>query len=338
MERLALIEVLDAHGRCLQAVGVDHWPVTVGRALDCDVVLADPHVAAHHLFLDQSPDGTPGLAQRLRVRVGDSRNGVRLRAPGVDQRLAAGASTVVPAGLVCHIGRSVLRVRLADEALAEELPLAPAAGGRLPTLWLLAAGIAVLAWVGLEQWLQNEPGAGWDKYLPALLWAGVGVVLWSALWGLGSKIFQGHFGIAPHLRVVLGFLLASKAADLLLLLLAFALSVPVLSHVRGWVEIGMLAALFAGHCAVLLPGHERTVRRAFASLCLVVLGIDGALSWRHHQRLFDEQFAAALPPPSVRLVGPRQIDALLSEMRTARGTLEKRAKDDEDSDTSLLED
>ena len=71
---------------------------------------------------------------------------------------------------------------------------------------------------------------------------------------------------------------------------------------------------------------------------MAVLGIDGALSWRHHQRLFDEQFAAALPPPALRLVRTRPIDALLSELRSVRGTLEKRAREDDDNDTSDAED
>jgi hypothetical protein len=336
MERLALIEVFDFEGRYQHAVPVEHWPVTVGRALDCDLVLNDPHVAAHHATLDLgAPDG--GAAGRPVLTVGQTRNGVRLSAHRSEQLLGAGASAPVPPGAVCHIGRSSLRVRLAADPLADEEPIAHAAGP-LQGLVTVAGCVAVLLWLVAEQWLQNEPGAGWDKYVPPLLATGIGVVLWSALWGLGSKIFQRHFHIVPHLRVVLAFLLISMAADLLLLLAAYALSLPLLSHLRGWVEIAMVAGLLAAHVSVLLPGHERTIRVTFAALCVAVLGINGALSWRHHQRLFDEQFAGALPPPALRLAPTRPPAALLSELRSVRGILEKRAREDEDNDTTTAED
>jgi len=45
------------------------WPVTVGRALDCDVVLHDPHVAAHHATLDLVAGGVPGLVAHSRASV-----------------------------------------------------------------------------------------------------------------------------------------------------------------------------------------------------------------------------------------------------------------------------
>jgi hypothetical protein len=336
MERLALIEVLDFEGRYQHAVPVHAWPVTVGRSLDCDVVLNDPHVAARHATLAPAGPEAPD-AGRLQVTADQTRNGVRLSGHGRDRLLAAGASAPLAPGSVCHLGRSSLRIRLASETLADEEPIDRPAG-RLPGLLTAAGCIALLLWLAGEQWLRNEPGAGWDQYLPPLLGTVVGVVLWSALWGLGSKIFQRHFHIVPHLRVVLVFLLASMVADLLLMVSAYALSLPLLSHVRGWVEIAMVAGLLAAHVTVLLPERERTVRITFAVLCLGVLGINGALSWRHHQRLFDEQFAGALPPPALRLAGARPVAALLSELRSVRGTLEKRAREDDDNDTTAVED
>ena len=50
-ERLALIELLDRDGRCVRAVDVTQWPFSIGRALDNDLVLDDPFVAAAHATL-----------------------------------------------------------------------------------------------------------------------------------------------------------------------------------------------------------------------------------------------------------------------------------------------
>ena len=84
----ALIEVLDRDGQIRQSQGVTRWPLRVGRALDNDLVLSDPHVAAHHLHIDASDAG------RLQLHVDDTRNGVQL---GAKQRLQQGESAPLPA-------------------------------------------------------------------------------------------------------------------------------------------------------------------------------------------------------------------------------------------------
>jgi len=325
MERLALIEVLDHDGRVQHAVPVTHWPVTVGRALDCDVVLHDPYVAPRHATVDKAADGAPGLV----LTVGDSVNGVRL----AQRRLSSGTSALLPEGVEFHAGRSGLRVRLAGESLAAERPLGHQA--RRLRVWVtVGAAAALLFWTAASLWLQNLPGSGWDKYLPILLGTTFGVAIWSALWGLGSKLFQGHFRFTPHLRVVLGFILARLSLDLLLALAAFALSWPLLSHISGWLEIALFAALLATHVSVLLPARRQTVGLTFGALCLLAVGITGALSWRHHQRLFDELYAATLPPPALRLVQAKPVSALLDDVRPLRTRLDRQAKEDEENDSA----
>ena len=106
-ERVALIEVLEHDGRVLHAVPVAQWPCSLGRAMDCDVVLHDPHVAAHHAVLEPGNDG-------LVLRVGESVNGAGWNG----RRLGAGESGVLPEGAVLTIGRTELRVRRIGEALA----------------------------------------------------------------------------------------------------------------------------------------------------------------------------------------------------------------------------
>ncbi|HWH73714.1 MAG TPA: FHA domain-containing protein, partial [Methylibium sp.] len=50
---LAMVELLDRDGSVAHRIPVRRWPVTIGRAIDCDVVLDDPHVAAHHARLER---------------------------------------------------------------------------------------------------------------------------------------------------------------------------------------------------------------------------------------------------------------------------------------------
>ena len=64
MGPLALLEVLDRDGMVRQAWRIDRWPVTIGRALDNDVVLTEPHVAAHHATIQLLAGGQGGGADR----------------------------------------------------------------------------------------------------------------------------------------------------------------------------------------------------------------------------------------------------------------------------------
>jgi FHA domain len=323
MERVALIEVLDQERRVVDAVPVWHWPVTVGRALDCDVVLHDPYVAAHHLTLDLAPEGSPGLV----LTVGETVNGVQLKR----QPLSSGSSTVLRDGFEFDAGRSTVRVRLAGESLAAERPLPHRAERAYPALTI--GGLAMLMlWVAALLWLRNLPGSAWDKYLPPLLGVMLAVAAWCSLWGLGSKLFQRRFRFMPHLRVLLGFLLAMLSLDALLALGSFALALPWLSHIRSWVQIAMVFALLGTHFSLLLPGHPRAVALTFGALCLLAIGLDGALNWRRHQRLFDELYAATLPPPSLRLVRAEPVARLLDDLRPLRPKLEERAREDESTD------
>lgn len=316
MERLALIELLDHDGRVLHVVAVTHWPVTIGRALDCDVILHDPHVAARHATLDE-----------LTLTAGETVNGVRLERGS----LAAGESARLAPGAIWHMGRSALRVRLAGEALAAEQPLArPGARRRA---WLTGGVCAVvMLWVWALLWLQNDPGSHWDKYVPTLLAVVFGAVAWCALWGLGSRLFRHRFSFAPHLRVLAVFALINFVLDGLLAVAAFSLSWAWLSHIRPWVGSALIAGLLASHFSLLLPGHARAISLVMAVLCVLGIGVDTALTWRHSERIFGELYAYTLPPPMLRLVAAGPASELIDALRPLKAELDRHAQEDEDKE------
>jgi pSer/pThr/pTyr-binding forkhead associated (FHA) protein len=63
----ALLEAIDREGLVRQAWRIERWPLTIGRALDNDVVMTDPHVAAHHARVSRVRAGAP-LSYRPRAR------------------------------------------------------------------------------------------------------------------------------------------------------------------------------------------------------------------------------------------------------------------------------
>jgi len=316
--RLAQVEVCDAEGRCVQLFDVRQWPLRIGRALDNDLVLADPHVAAHHATLELLADGA------LQLRVGNSRNGARMEPGRGRLTLAAGEQATLPRGARCQLGHSLLRVRRNDDPLADELPLAVATPPA-PHWWTPALGAALLGWWLGSLWLQNTPDGKLLDYLAPTLAAVGALGAWVFGWGLASKLFTGRFVVAPHLRLVLAFALALGALDLLLASVAFALDWPLASAVRPLASTALGAALVAQHLALVVPQRMRWVRAGVAALVVIGLAVQMVTQWQRNDRLLPELYASTLMPPALRLVRGTPVAQWVLELRSLEQPLRERA-------------
>ncbi|HJV62118.1 MAG TPA: FHA domain-containing protein, partial [Albitalea sp.] len=195
---IALLEVLDRDGHVKHYLPVAAWPVSAGRALDNDLVLDDPHVAAHHFHIAADEAG-------VFVQVGDTVNGLRTGG----RRLASGER--VPVGdqpMRLEVGDSHLCLRLAGHALAPEVPL------RTPrslwhALWPLGlAGLLVLAAALFTTWLETDPDDFTRALGSGLVTMTAAALTWCAGWSLLSKIFTRRSHFLWHLRVLLWGVLA----------------------------------------------------------------------------------------------------------------------------------
>lgn len=320
MDKLALIEVLDRDGHVQATHAVWRWPVSLGRALECDLVLDDPHVAARHAVLE------PDAAGVLRLRVGDTHNGVRVDA----RHLGAGDEAALPVGALLQLGHTRLKLRLPGEALAPERPLAAAGVPRhRPTLVMAAVA---LAWLAATRWIELEPGASWSQWLSILLGAPVALVGWALLWGLGSKLFQRRFEFGVHLKLTLAFFLAAAAAELVLRSLSFVSGWAWPTHIAPLVQSALLVALLHAQLSEVLPNLRRTLGAAMAALFVAGQGVMLALNHQRTDRFFDDLYVTTLGPPALRLapaVAPRQF---IDEARALREGLERRAREDDAND------
>ena len=209
--KLAVVEILDRDGHTRRVVAVWRWPLTIGRAVECDVTLDDPHVAARHATLTDE-DG------ELQLEVGETVNGVHLR----QRRVVAGQVSPLRGDEVFQLGGTRLRVRRASDPLAPERALVlEAATGRRS---LLALAAALMAWSVGEQWLHMDPGTRFTDYLPVMIVGPATLAVWCGAWALGSKLFRHRFEFWPHARIAMTYLLVGAAAGLLLPLAAYALS------------------------------------------------------------------------------------------------------------------
>ncbi len=321
---VALVELLDRDGQVRQTTVVPAWPLRIGRALDNHVVLSDPHVAPTHLSIERGEHA-------LEFVVGATRNGVQIGS----KRLRPGDANLLPVGpdpFELTIGRIRLRLRLPDQPLAPELPLASAAPllQRLRPI-VIAALVLVLALV-FNTYLDTDPDGLGRAVGSMLLAAIVGAAIWCSAWALLSKTFtrQAHFGW--HLRVFLFASIALLAVAGLPALLAFSLSWSWLSDFAfvGIYAVGAAALYF--HLLAVEPAKHRLLRWVAATGAVVGIGLTLWFNQQRSDQLGDELYMNHLFPPMLRLARPVPADRFVNGLTSLKATLDKKAKDTSGAD------
>lgn len=313
---LARLEVLDRDGRVRQALAVTAWPVTIGRAIDNDLVLDDAHVAAHHAVLEQDAEGQP----RLRVLPG--RNGMRWgrrKLPGGGDPVSLAAAA--PGGAIeLTAGLTRLRLRRAADALEPERELVDGGGRHAGTL-----AMAVLLWLWLlaEHWIGLDPGHKASDWLPPLVGAPLVGAGWCLMWALASKIFQHRFDFWPHVAVAVRGLMAVEVTNFVLLWLSGLTGWPIFAQLVTGATAAVGVATLWAHARLVLPQQRRPLAWAAAAAYLAGAAILLAMNQQRHERWFSELYAHMLPPPALMWQTPVARDAFVQRAERLRARLEK---------------
>jgi hypothetical protein len=313
---LGVVDVLDRDGRARVTLPIRRWPVTVGRAVTCDIVLDDPYVAPQHVALDEHEGG-------LQLTVGDTVNGAWLR----KRRVAAGERTGLAAGDVIQVGGTRLRVRRAADALAAERPWVPEASGSARAVLLLV--LLFTLWNAADLWLRDDPGGRVTDYLPVLLGGPIAVAIWAGFWSVGSKLTRHRFDFWSHSAIALSASLGMGVVALVL---------PVFAFTSGWAWPSRIAPLVvaaigwsavAAHIGRLLPGRPRVLAAVMASLFAVGLGLYSFHNYETQDRIFPELYVTTLAPPALRLAPTVPPARFIDEARALKPVLESHIDDDD---------
>jgi hypothetical protein len=326
METLALIETLDRDGQPRQILRVPQWPVRIGRAIDCDLVLDDPHVAAHHATLEMREDG-------VHVVPAPSLNGVRVGRAAI----APGSAARLPASALLTLGATTLRVRQASEVLAPEqrfLDLHQYERRHAVTLLLLVVFAAL--WKGFDLWLTTVPGQQGSALAWAYLATPAGLILWCAAWAIGSMLFQRRFAFWAHLYIALTWLMIGVAVEAVTAQLAFAFSLPVFEKLGRIAFVGAMAMMMWRHMGLLLPQRRRAFGIAIASAVTVGGGLLLVDRYVQQQPLVGSLYLGTISLPATRMAGPVSVDAFVKSAEPLEKTLSHWAKpgegDEDDPD------
>lgn len=314
----AIVEVLDRDGHVRLVAPVFDWPVTIGRAIDCDVVLDDGHVAAHHATLTDDDEGA------LTLTVGDTVNGVRV---GRRHFPAAERVPLAP-GEVFEVGGVRLRVRRASDPIPAERRLTP----EIAVAWTTTA-VLLLAFTAsnfAEHWLNADPGGRLTDYVAPLLGLPIVVAVWAGFWSVGSRLIRHRFDFWRHTQIALGYPLAMSVAGLVLPVAAFALGWPFLSRISP-LAIGAIASLMiAAHLTLILPARRRLVLGVMGALLAVSMSLMLFRNYQVHDRWFTQLYVTTLAPPAMRLAPAVPTTRFFEEARALKARVDAHIADEDD--------
>lgn len=314
---------IDSNGEVFQRQhAVTVWPVTVGRAIDNDIVLLDPHVAAHHLHLNY-------VDTQVTARVLQTVNGIVLSNRAVPSIESAPMTHTVAAlqsaNWQCSerltLGRSSLRY--IDEAtqLAPELVFEQAAQDSLKSLdslksqdslakpkpdlkpstlsvpdlssfnWQSVLGIffLLMSITTAEAFITNNP----DTYVIAAFKAAglvlAAIAVWALLWAILSKVFSGRLHYFEHALLAAKYIIVTSLVLWHLDMLSFAFSIEWLGQFDAMITILAGAWLISKHLKIALnasdPNHSgrRTARIITVVTMLLGLSVAGLIMGQRYQ-------------------------------------------------------
>lgn len=334
-QRLALITLHDSAGPALRTVDVHAWPLTMGRALDQQLVLDDPGVAAHHATLRTDESG------QLCLQVGDTVNGVWLQG----RHLQAGQSCPLPPG-PCHLrlGQSTLLLRLKADTLApeqpvpvslREAPVGTARGGWLQGARLGAAALLVMAALVAKEWVALDPGVDFTDWLPALIGYPALILVWTGCWALLSKLFHHRLAFSAHLRTALLGLVVLELSNLLLVTVGASLGWPQVWRLQELAGLVLFGWLVWRHLSLLVPHFPVRTGAAVSTVVLVVGAIIVAQNVQETDRWSEDAYMGTLPPPWLNATRSVSVEQLVDGLAPLAQELEERvqaSQDEEDQD------
>lgn len=307
MEALAFVEELDRDGAVLRRHAIARLPARIGRAYDNDVIVDDPHVAAHHL--------------EIRGGEGGALEAVDLGSINGTYRIDRGgriATTPIRGDDVFRIGQTQLRIRLPGQAVPPELPLRHRAWDRHPGV--LAGSAAAFA----GYWAWNAFLSTSDTDLSVVYsWPisiSLAVLVWASIWSLICRTLTGHGNFVAHGIVAFAGTLVLFSTASLTEYIDFAFD---LDH-QGLAWTILAAGIFA---AMLYRHLQLTIRLPVPLLVLTVTvlatllfgGLEGYATIRNSNRPGLQHYDRAIKPGAflfARGVAPGQFIEQAEKLKT----------------------
>ncbi|MFC3115852.1 FHA domain-containing protein [Cellvibrio fontiphilus] len=320
MSRPVFIELLTPDGEVLHRHKHNQLPIRIGRAYDNDIILDDPHTAAHHAQIELNQ------LDELIISDLDSFNGIT-RANSRERFF------VVDGDAVYRLGHTRLRIRTPDYQVAAEQT--DFTNHRWEGLLPATVGLLLLLTTGLlTTWLSDLNQGSLGKYLLELVSVFGFALGWSGIWAIFSKLFSGHARFGRHLFIVSLCLTGLEVWDYLSSMLAYAFSWEVLAHftVHPLIFICAIALYFHLRTA----GNKKPGRLKFYLLALALAGtgISMTKQYQASNHLGDALYLSQLYPPALRISRDVSLAELMSNIDELQATVDADRKESSEKNES----
>lgn len=332
------LEHLHRDGSVHQRIALPDAPeaeLRIGRALDNDLVLDDPHCAPYHAILRHDADAGVTLHDlrsinglRIPVRFGRSR-----RCSTVHRTPEAPDNTRI------QIGNSGIGVRHSSWVMAPEQPLSTR------MIWPLA--LLVLCMVLLHEawtiWLSAVHVESNTPYLAKLSGLAAVLAIWSIGYSLLGRILGGVDRFFNHLLIVSIAYLCEVFLQTVLEQLAFSFHWLWPLQIENYMTVIVIAFTVRAHLRLADPRHWPVMRWGVGLTAFLAIAVPIGQMWMTNQRLTNTQLVDVVQHPMTRLVAP---DSMQEFMFTVQGLqpkadLQRKAdagKDDQADDFFIDED
>lgn len=206
-----VVEIISRGGVVMSSQVFRQSVVRIGRAFDCDIVLHDPHVDAHHLQLQRDEQTSALTCADLQTLNGSWAMKMSTKGHILSRTKKITGSLPFFSGQVFQIGKTFLRIYDSAHHLTPTLPLSPweevahALGHWWVYMTLLFLYVALQVWNGYvsnplaEQLSQDILRAGYPL-LGGFVYAGIFAFL--------GKNYKHDPKLSSHFAVAIGALLA----------------------------------------------------------------------------------------------------------------------------------
>lgn len=296
------VEHLHRDGSVLARVPVQGARLRIGRALDNDLVLDDPHVAAHHAELHLADEGVRATLVDL-----GSLNGI------ARQRGHRQARIEVADDRALLLGQTPIRVRNVLWPVPAERPL----HARTVWPWTLLALAAMLGHSAWTIWLRDITEES-PPYLVHLSAGAAVLAVWSGAYAVLGRLISGNERFFSHLLIACCGYLVGVVADRSLEVLAFASGCVWPMQVSRYVVILVVALTVRTHLRLADPAHWPALRWAVGLMALGVAVVPAAQLWISEGRLTRVYTLGHVELPALRLAPPVSVERFTADAVTLK--------------------
>lgn len=308
MEPVIIVEVLEKSGKVHERSKLSHFPATLGRAYDNDLILNDPYVSPQHARIACNEDGALTLTDL------GTENGTHcLPQMQPVSALTLGSDTLL------RLGQTLIRLRRPDYAVAPTR-IDKLANSRIAHLFTRPAMLAILTLLLLGLLgLNSYQSSAQAKTVGQLLLENIEIVVlvpvWAGIWALLSRVFMHHAAYVAHAMIatlgVIGFLCVNVAVEYYAFGFSALLSADILFHGL----LGLLAcAMLYGHLRFTTLFSPRRIGVIAIATAVGLVGLSGFTAYVQSLEFNDAlPYPPELKPPQFQMAPDKSLEEFVRD-------------------------